>query len=90
MNCAFFGSRDVGDFVRPIVRKAILDLIKNQKIDCFYVGNNGNFDFYVQCILAELKKEGYEIDFNIVLSHISEKALKKGLMVIELNPKINS
>ena len=43
----------------------------------FLVGNNGNFDFYAQCVLRELKTEGYGICFDIVFSHLGENALSQ-------------
>lgn len=73
MNCTFFGHRDVTCEVKELLKSAILDLIDKEHINNFLVGNNGNFDFYVQCTLAELKKEGVDISFAIVLSHLGKK-----------------
>ena len=43
----------------------------------FPVGNNGNFDFYAQCLLRELKNEGFKINFSIVLSRLGELSVSK-------------
>ena len=75
MNCMFLGHRDAGGEAKETVKTAILDLIEKEKIDAFLVGNNGNFDFYVQCVLQEMKEAGADIRFCIVLSYLGEKAL---------------
>ncbi len=77
MNCTFFGHRDEGEQVKVLLRKTIMDLVKEEGVKSFLVGNNGNFDFYAQCVLSELKKEGLDISFEIVISNISEKALSQ-------------
>ncbi len=75
MNCMFLGHRDAGGEVKETIKTAILHLVKKERVDRFLVGNNGNFDFCVQCVLKELKEAGVDIDFCIVLSHPEEKAL---------------
>ena len=77
MNCAIFGHHDAGAEVKPLLKEAIIYLVQDKHIRNFPVGNNGNFDFYAQCVLQELKLEGVNINFSIVLSHIEESSLSK-------------
>ena len=77
MNCAIFGHHVAGEEVKPLLKEAILYLVQDKHIRNFLVGNNGNFDFYAQCVLQELKPEGVNINFSIVLSHIEESSLSK-------------
>ena len=62
--CTFFGHRDAPDHIKEKVRQAIISLIKEESVDCFYVGHNGNFDRMVAALLAELEKN---IIFNMRL-----------------------
>ena len=75
MRCVFFGHRDVTVSVRNELKKTVLGLIATKSISCFYVGNNGQFDYWVQMVLQELQGEGMEIPYYIVLSRIDERAL---------------
>lgn len=75
MNCTFFGHRDVSDAIKGDLEESILSLIETERIELFLVGNNGNFDFLVQEVLAGLKREGKDVRFRIVLSRLDEKAL---------------
>lgn len=77
MNCAFFGHRNAPSEIKILLKEAILHLIQTEGVHNFFVGNNGNFDFYVQCVLKELKDEGLDICFDIVLSHLGEIALSE-------------
>ena len=77
MNCAFFGHRNAPSEIKILLKEAILHLIQTEGVRNFFVGNNGNFDFYVQCVLKELKDEGLDICFDIVLSRLGEIALSE-------------
>lgn len=77
MICTFFGHRDVTVCVKARIRDVVLDLIRTGRVSKFLVGNNGNFDFYVQCVLEELKNDGVGVTFDIVLSRVNEKALSE-------------
>ena len=56
MTCTFFGNRDTNiKKVEVPLLKILVDLIKNEKIDTFYVGNQGNFDYAVQKQLSKLQ-----------------------------------
>ena len=77
MRCIFFGHRDVQETVRHKIKKTILMLLATKQISCFYVGNNGRFDYWVQMVLRELGREGIDVPYFIVLSHIDERALSQ-------------
>lgn len=55
--CTFFGHRDCPETIKPRLREVLVDLITNQSVDMFYVGNQGRFDALVRSVLRELKKE---------------------------------
>lgn len=42
--CTFFGHRDCPDSLRPRLRKILVELIEQRRVDLFYVGNQGGFD----------------------------------------------
>ena len=74
MICTFFGHKNSPEWVKKALKIKIVKLIQCEKIDRFYVGNNGNFDFYAQTVLRELIEEGYDLSYCIVLSRINESA----------------
>ena len=73
MVCTFFGHRDAPDSIKEAVLDKIVSLMLQENVKTFYVGNNGNFDFLVQSLLFELKKEYKDINYSIVLSRVDEK-----------------
>lgn len=75
MTCTFFGHRNADSKTKELLKKHIIILIKERKVDTFYVGNNGNFDYYAQCVLQELKNERSDFKYYVILSYINEKAL---------------
>ena len=74
MVCTFFGRRNAPSSVKEKLSEAITDLIK-RGYDEFYVGNNGNFDFYVQSVLSDIIKTNCKVSFTVVLSRHDEKAI---------------
>ena len=44
MVCTFFGHRDAPYEIEHILRETVENLIKNENVKLFYVGNNGRFD----------------------------------------------
>ena len=46
--CTFFGHRDTPKKIEPILKSTLIDLIENKKVDLFYIGNQGNFDYMVR------------------------------------------
>ncbi len=72
MTCTFFGHRYVPKEIEPTLRSTLIDLIENQGVDLFYVGNHGEFDAMVRRVLRELSVK-YPIRYNIVLAYMPEK-----------------
>ena len=72
MNCTFFGHKDAPYSIKPKLRNIIVNLIENKNVDCFYIGNQGNFDYMAYDILKELFKI-YNISYKIVLAYIPVK-----------------
>ena len=74
MICIFFGHRDAPSKVKePLkieIEKLLIEGVKE-----FYVGNNGNFDYYAQSVLTELYNERKDFSFSVILSRISENAI---------------
>lgn len=71
--CTFFGHRDTPDIVKPLLREVLLDLIENQGVKQFYVGDQGNFDAMVRNLLAELERS-HRILYDVVLAYLPKKA----------------
>lgn len=69
MICTFLGHRDATDSIKPKLKDAILQLIK-EGVTEFYVGNNGAFDFYVQTVLKDIAN-----NFSVILSAINERSI---------------
>ena len=67
MNCTFFGHKDAPDELKKDLKKTILALKQQYDIRCFYVGNQGYFDYLVQEVLSEIK-----VNYSIVLSSLNE------------------
>ena len=73
MVCTFFGHKDTSSHITNELEMTVRELIKSGVRE-FFVGNNGNFDFYVQKILSKLAEEE-DISFAVVLSYIDECAI---------------
>ena len=52
--CTFFGHRDCPSSIKPKLREVLIDLIENQAVDMFYIGQQGAFDAIVRSVLKEL------------------------------------
>lgn len=68
--CTFFGHSDCSNEIREELLKTINELIKEENVDKFYVGNNGFFDQLVISVLDEIKTENININFFVVLSQM--------------------
>lgn len=68
--CTFFGHRDCPDSIMPKLRETLLRLITEEGVDCFYVGNQGNFDAMVYRVLCELRKIYTHISVTVVLAYM--------------------
>ena len=71
--CTFFGHRDCPETIKPYLREVLVDLITNQGVDTFYVGNQGRFDGIVRSVLRELEQEYPEIHYAVVLAYMPGK-----------------
>ena len=71
--CTFFRHRDCPSTVKPKLRKVLSDLIENQSVNMFYVGNNGAFDRIARSCLHELERQHSGINYAVVLEHMPEK-----------------
>ena len=54
MTVTFIGHRDAMQSMEPELKGLLIRLIEEESADCFYAGNEGNFDRMTQKILAEL------------------------------------
>ena len=72
MICTFFGHRDAPESVRSLLREVILDLVEQQGVTQFYVGNQGKFDAMVRNILAELE-QSHGIRYEVVLAYLQRQ-----------------
>ena len=79
MTATFFGHRNAPDTIKPILRKAIIDLIENKGVDLFYVGNQGAFDRMTIKILRELAEEYPKIKYYVVLAYVPHNKERLGL-----------
>lgn len=68
--CTFFGHRNCPDSIKSKLREVLIDLIIQQDVNMFYVGNHGRFDAIVRGVLQELKKEYSQIDYTVVLAYM--------------------
>ena len=75
MICTFFGHRDAPDSLKDVLSDTVWSLILKEGVKTFYVGNNGNFDFLVQRLLVEIKRQRKDISYTVVLSRIDEVAV---------------
>ena len=73
-SCTFFGHKNAPSEIIPTLTDVIIDLIVNKKVTHFYVGNQGNFDYYVRKILSELKNKYQHIDYAVVLAYFPVKS----------------
>lgn len=73
MVCTFFGHKNVPSSIKEDIYDAIINLTK-EGVREFYVGNNGNFDFWVQKVLWEISKVE-NITYSIILSRLNENVI---------------
>ncbi len=72
-SCTFFGHRECSDSTKAQLREVLINLITNNDVDMFYVGNQGQFDTIVRSVLRELKKECPQINYAVVLAYMPGK-----------------
>ena len=79
MTATFLGHRNAPDTIKPIVRKAIVDLIENNGVDLFYVGNHGAFDRMAINALRELSEKYPKIKYYVVIAYVPQDKERLGL-----------
>ncbi len=72
MTCTFFGHRDAPADIKLILRNALLDLIENQGVSRFYVGNQGKFDLFAIDLLKAFENS-HGIEFIVVLPYLPKR-----------------
>ena len=72
MTVTFFGHKDTPKEIEPTLRTTLIDLIENENVTVFYVGNNGNFDAMVRRQLEDLSHT-YPITYSVVLAYLPTK-----------------
>ena len=70
--CTFIGHRDTPFAIKDSLRQQITDLINNQGVKRFFVGNQGNFDHMVYDVLCEMERQ-HPIEIRVVLAYLNEK-----------------
>jgi len=68
--CTFFGHRDCPDSVKQKLEDTLVQLITENGVDRFYVGNQGNFDALVYRVLCELRGIYPHITVTVVLAYM--------------------
>lgn len=70
MTCTFFGHKDAPQTIETALRETLKYLIEHKNINVFYVGNHGQFDYYVRKALRELVGHYSTVRYHVVLSHL--------------------
>ena len=71
--CTFFGHRDTPETIKPRLRETLIELIEEQGIDTFYVGDEGAFDLMAHSVLRELSGLYPQIRYSVVLAYLPHK-----------------
>lgn len=66
----FFGHKDILEDIKPALKQTITDLIKNNSVDTFYVGDKGDFDNIVRKTLKELKSDYPHIKYFVIPAYM--------------------
>ncbi len=73
VTCTFFGHKNTPQEIEPTLRSVLIDLIENKKVNSFYVGNQGHFDYMVRKALKQLKLDYPHISYAVVLAYMPIK-----------------
>ena len=71
-SCTFFGHADVAEPLEALLESLLRDLIEEDGIERFYVGNHGNFDASVARALKKIAAEYPQIQYCIVLAYLPQ------------------
>ena len=77
--CTFFGHGNAPQELYPRIVEVIENLIAEKQVDCFYVGNNGSFDYMVRKALKELATKHPHIRYSVVLSYLPQEKDELGI-----------
>lgn len=72
-SCCFFGHRDTPSGILNELEQTITELIENDGVDTFYIGNQGGFDALVWRTLKKLREQYPHIRYNVVLAYMPIK-----------------
>ncbi len=56
--------------IEQLLEQSLIYLIENKEATFFYVGNQGNFDFFVRKVLKKLKNKYSHIDYAVALAYM--------------------
>ncbi len=70
MVCSLFGHRDCNESIRMVLAKLAEQMIIENGVDCFYVGNQGKFDCIAMSVLINLRKKYPHIRCYVVLAYL--------------------
>ncbi len=76
MTCTFFGHRNITHDIESVLNSVLVDLIENENVNLFYVGNSGVFDAMVQNKLKHLKSLYPHIKCFTVIAYMPTKQNK--------------
>lgn len=69
-SCTFFGHKEIHfEKLTDNLIFILTNLIVNKEVDTFFVGNQGDFDKTVLCVLRKLKSQFRHIKFSVVLAY---------------------
>ena len=67
--CTFFGHRECPDHIKPALERIVTQLICEDGVDCFYVGNQGRFDAMVRSVLRKMQEKYPHVRYGVVLAY---------------------
>ena len=76
--CTFFGHRQCPDSIKPQLYEALTELITQNNVSMFYVGNQGQFDALVRHVLQQLQEKYLWIDYAVVLAYVPKEKTDYG------------
>lgn len=79
MICTFLGHRDTPVSLKPVVKQSIVNLIENEKVETFYVGNHGAFDSMVASVLDEVCQQYDYVTYHVILAYLPTEKEKAPL-----------
>lgn len=73
--CTFFGHRECPEEMREVLLETIAELVRKEKVEMFYVGNQGRFDQLVLSALRTLKSRGDfpVFEYAVVLAYYPDR-----------------